>query len=541
MKTYAALLILALCPVLAAAPTTLPASLRTRIEGARSPALHWPDWHEHRTEVLAFYRLLDGHLAWSQGGIPTGQARALAARLAAADLKGLRASDYDGDRWTARMAALGTEVAQEDFDVAFTVCVLRYASALDRGRVDPVKLGQAPRGSARPGPKAAFLAELAAATDPGARLDSLEPHFQNYVGLLAQVPRYLALAQMNLPAIPAGRNPAPGRPYPGAAALATLLTALGDLSAEEAKGLTPGHYDAALGVAVQRFQLRHGLAPDGRLGARTLAQLNTPMAQRLDQLRLTLERWRWVALDPAQRLIWVNLPAFNLAALAPAGEGFKWELTMPVVVGGALEHETHVLTSKVNGIVFRPQWNVPASIVKHDILPALRHNPRYLARNGYELVRYYEDPGPVVPVSPKAIRSLAAGKLQLRQPPGKDNALGLVKITFPNNQDLYLHDSPAKAAFARTRRDVSHGCIRVQQPAELVAWILREDPAWDLDKVKAAMAADGPSRKVPVAAKVQVMLVYGTATVDGAGKVYFYQDLYGDDQELRKALDAGYP
>jgi murein L,D-transpeptidase YcbB/YkuD len=143
----------------------------------------------------------------------------------------------------------------------------------------------------------------------------------------------------------------------------------------------------------------------------------------------------------------------------------------------------------------------------------------------------------VVPQSPAAIRALAAGKLQLRQRPGGKNSLGLVKLLFPNNQDVYLHDTPAKGLFASSRRDASHGCIRVEKPAELVAWVLKDDPAWSLEKVKAAMAGGGPSVKVAVTAPVQVMIVYGTATVDGSGRVYFYDDIYGNDRRLKQALD----
>jgi murein L,D-transpeptidase YcbB/YkuD len=197
-----------------------------------------------------------------------------------------------------------------------------------------------------------------------------------------------------------------------------------------------------------------------------------------------------------------------------------------------------VLTGEINTVVFRPFWNVPPSILKHDILPALRKNPKYLVRHDLEIVRWYEDPGPVVAQTPGAIRALAAGKLQLRQRPGPNNSLGLVKLLFPNNQDIYLHDTPARGRFANARRDDSHGCIRVEKPAELVAWVLQDDPAWTLEKVKAAMAADGPSVKVAVTAPVQVMIVYGTATVDGSGRVYFYNDVYGNDGLLKKALGA---
>jgi murein L,D-transpeptidase YcbB/YkuD len=539
MRFNNALFLAAICSVVAAAPeaASMPASMRARVESARSPELRWPDWSRYRTEVREFYRRTGG-LAWVRDGAATPQARALAARMESAGLKGLDPLDYDGDRWNGRMAALATGPAQEAFDVAFTASLTRYASHLQIGRINPATLKQKVGAGAKRVPMTGLLVELASSPDPGARLDQIEPPYPGYRALLAQLPRYLELAGKPFTVFPAPRKVAPGRAYPGAGVLAERLTALGDLTAEEAKTLRPGWYDPALAEAVKSFQGRHGLQPDGLLGGKTLVQLNTPYTQRLEQIQLTLERWRWISLDPGKRLIWVNLPAFNLAALTPKEASYTWDLTCKVVVGEAFEHKTHVLTGEINTVVFRPFWNVPPSILKHDILPALRKNPKYLVRHDLEIVRWYEDPGPVVAQTPGAIRALAAGKLQLRQRPGPNNSLGLVKLLFPNNQDIYLHDTPARGRFANARRDDSHGCIRVEKPAELVAWVLQDDPAWTLEKVKAAMAADGPSVKVAVTAPVQVMIVYGTATVDGSGRVYFYNDVYGNDGLLKKALGA---
>ena len=542
MKFNKALLLAALCSVVVAAPdaASLPASMRARLESARSPESRWSDWSGYRTEVREFYRRTGG-LAWVRDGAATPQALALAARLEGAGLKGLDPLDYDGDLWAGRMAALGTGPAQEAFDVAFTASLTRYASHLQIGRIHPATLNQKVGAASKRVPMADLLVDLASAPDPGARLDQIEPPYLGYRALLAQLPRYLELAGQPFTVLSAPRRLTPGRAYAGAGLLAGRLTALGDLTAEEARTLRPGRYDPALAMAVKRFQGRHGDRPDGLLGGKTLAQLNTPYKERLEQIQLTLERWRWVALDPGKRLIWVNLPAFNLVALTPKEASYTWDLSSKVVVGEAFGHETHVLAGKVNTVVFRPFWNVPASIILHDILPALRKNSKYLARNDFEIVRGYEDPGPAVAQTPAAIRALAAGKLQLRQRPGKNNSLGLVKLLFPNSQDIYLHDTPAQGGFASLRRDASHGCIRVEKAAELAAWVLRDDPAWDLEKVKAAMAADGPSMKVAVTAPVQVMIVYATATVDGSGRIYFYNDIYGNDGSLKKALEAWRP
>lgn len=545
MKTAAALFLTALCPAALVALQTggLPASLQTRIDAARSPELRWPNWSDYRAPVAGFYQRLGGKPAWVAAGAPTPQAREAMAKLAAADLKGLNAADYDGDRWPARVAALagGGEAGLEAFDLALTVCLMRYVSDLSVGRINPSKLGQGFDRTSHKLSLPQFLGDLATAPDPGPRLEGIEPRLLPYRTLLAWLQGYLELARRPTKPLPPVRRLAPGEPYAGAAALAELLVALGDLPAEAAKALPAGSYDPVLAEAVKRFQARHGLETNAKLGPKTLAQLNTPLSHRVAQIRLTLERWRWASLDPGPRLIEVNLPAFNLSALSKKGEDYQTDLWMRVVVGDAFEHETHVLSAKLAKVVFRPYWNVPRGIVKSDILPQLRKHPKFLAQNGFEIVRWYEAPEGALPVTPKAIKALAAGTFQLRQKPGPTNALGRVKLLFPNAHEIYLHDTPTRNAFESSQRALSHGCVRVERAAELAAWALRDDPAWPLDKVKAAMEEDAPPLTVAVPGTVPVLFVYGTATVDGQGHLYFYPDLYNNDAQLQKALDAGYP
>ena len=527
-------------PALLSAPPNLPASLQTRIASARSPELRWPDWVDYRGYVKAFYQHLEGKPAWTREGVPTPQARALAAALAEADLKGLNASDYDGDRWPTRMAALSGAPALEAFDVAFTICVVRYVSDLRLGRVNPAKLDQGLSGKGR----RSFLVDaaigLTTASDPQASVAQLEPGKPAYLALEAQVPRYLELARR--PAFPFHpmRRKAPGSAYPDAQPLADLLVALGDLPAQAAGALPPGRYDPVLAAAVGRYQLRHGLVADGQLGARTLSQLRTPLSRRLAQLRLTLERWRWAERDPAPRMIVVNIPAFSLSALSAHDQGYTTDLWMRVVVGQALKHETHLLTGRMEDIIFRPTWDVPTTILKKELLPQLRRNPAMLGREDYEIIRTAGGV-PQGSATPALLKGLAAGTYRLVQKPGTHNALGHIKFLFSNPFELYLHDTPARTAFAHSRRDFSHGCVRLEHPADLAAWILGDTPGWTADKIQAEMAADGPPLKVAIPAPIQVVILYGTATLDGQGRLYFYDDLYGEDKQLAKALEAGYP
>ena len=524
-------------------PVALPASLQIRLAKAASPELRWPDWTDYRALVQACYALLGGQLAWSRGGVPTPQARAIADILGKADLKGLDADAYGGAEWSARMAALspGSGPALEAFDVAFTVSVMRYLSDLRLGRINPARLGQGFGG----GHRRAFLPEVTASLttdpEPGPRLEEGQPAFPGYRALLAQLPRYLELSRQPFKTLRPVQRLAPGNAYPEAQALASLLVALGDLSPEEAKTLPGGSYPPALAAAVTRYQARHSLAANGLLGPKTLAQLNVPLTQRLSQIRLTLERWRWAELEPSPRMILVNIPAFNLSALSATSGGYQTDFWMKVVVGKAVLHETHLLTGRMEAIIFRPTWDVPSSILVKDILPKLRKHPSLLGREGYAIVPAAGAGMPARTVTPALLKGLATGRLRLFQKPGPRNALGNVKFLFSNPFQLYLHDTPARTAFGSVRRDFSHGCIRLEHPAELATWVLQGLPGWDVDRVSAELAAEGPPFKVPIVAPIQVVLVYGTATVDGEGRIYFYDDIYGNDKQLAQALAAGYP
>jgi len=545
MNFFAAVVLVLLSPALIAAPELAgpSASLQGRIAKARSPELRWPNWTDYRPHVAEFYKRIGGRPTWVQGGVPTPQALEVAAKLARADLKGLSASAYEGDRWPARMAALSScsESELEAFDVAFTVSVMRYLSDVRLGRINPAKLAQGFDGKSRRLFLVEFAVDLTTAQNPGARMEQIEPSLPGYRALLAQIPRLLELSKRPFKPIHAVKKLAQGDTYPDAQALAELLVALVDLTPEDAKALPEGYYMPPLAAAVMRFQVRHGLDADGKLGTKTVVQLNTPFSRRLTQIRLTLERWRWVQLEPAPRMIQVNIPAFNLSALSAKGGGYQTDLWMRVVVGKALLHQTHLLAGKVDAVIFRPTWDVPRGILQHEILPKLRKHPSLLGQEGYEMVPVGGAGAAITIPTAAAVEGLATGKLRLIQKPGPRNALGHVKFLFTNSFQIYLHDTPAQTAFESSRRDFSHGCIRLEHPADLATWVLGDTPGWNAEKVKAEMAAEGSPSTVPVTSPIQVVIVYGTVTVDGTGKVYFYDDIYGNDKRLARALAAGYP
>jgi L,D-transpeptidase YcbB len=255
-------------------------------------------------------------------------------------------------------------------------------------------------------------------------------------------------------------------------------------------------------------------------------------------LQLTLERWRWLPSEFSAPPIIVNVPDFRLRALDDQN---KVSFDMRVVVGKALRTQTPVFSRDMTFVVLRPYWNVPPSILRSEIIPAIKRDRNYIAKKNYEVTT---NDGTVItsgPISDDVLGQLQKGKLAVRQKPGTSNALGLVKLMFPNEYNVYLHSTPAAELFARTRRDFSHGCIRVEKPAELAAWTLRNNPGWTLDRVQEGMNNGKDNVTLNLAKRVPVFIVYGTALAYENNEVHFYDDIYGHDAKLAQALAKGYP
>lgn len=340
--------------------------------------------------------------------------------------------------------------------------------------------------------------------------------------------------------LPATKKPVePGAHYPGILRLTRLLTLVGDLPANA----VPVHsdvdsdvYDAALVAGVKRFQSRHGLEPDGRLGKATFAQLNTPLSFRVRQLELALERWRRMPYDPSHPAIVVNLPEFRLRAF---DTGHQPALEMKIVIGKARGLRTPLLSSELDSVLFRPYWNVPFSIQRKELVPHIQRDPSYISKNDFELVT---SKGAVVSqdaVSDTLLAQLRSGTLHLRQRRGPKNSLGLIKFVFPNQYDVYMHDTPAKSLFSRARRDFSHGCIRLEKAEDLAVWVLRDESGWHQDRIEAAMQGT-ESISVKLDHPIPVMTIYVTAVVAENGEVHFFDDIYGQDAAFEKQLaEAG--
>jgi L,D-transpeptidase YcbB len=538
-------------PASSAGPQTLSpagqAYLRSLIDSGNLPGLRWPNFQKYKQDVATFYAAQGYALPWIGNMQPTAQAEAAIAILQHAEEKGLSAEDYDGSLWEERLEELRPARSQPSesdavkFDLALTISLMRYVSDLHTGRIDPQVFGIEAYISRRKYNLAQFLEQNVVHSDEVAvSLAQAEPPYPGYRRTLAALQIYrrlAAVADTGQPLPPVKKTIAPGQMYAGVPQLARFLHLVGDLPEDIQVPGGDTTYNDALVVAVKRFQDRHGLDPDGRLGANTIAEMNVPLAQRVRQIELTLERWRWLPAEYGEAPIIVNIPEFRLRAY---DKDFHVAVTMKVVVGKAYDHKTPVFMSDLQSVVFRPYWDVPISIVDAEIVPALERDPGYLQKENMDVV---DERGHAIAdqtVTSAMIAALRDGSLSVRQAPGPDNSLGLIKFEFPNVYSVYMHDTPARMLFSQSKRDFSHGCIRLENPVALADWVFRNQPGWDEEHIRAAMNGE-ETQTVKLAQPIPVLIVYGTVIVLDDGVVRFYDDLYRQDAALERALRTECP
>ena len=515
------------------------AELRAVVAAGRLADLRTADFSALRSDVADLYQR-SGYLpVWVASGEATSQAQAVIRSFQQADQKALFPEDYDDSRWHERLEKMradpeGPQAAR--FDAALTVCLMRYIRDLHFGRVNPKPGGPKLDVHGQPYDPSEFLHErVVRAPDPEAALAAVEPDSAGYRQALAMLGAYKRMAALDdgerlpVPAKPIG----PGKTYAGAPRLARLLRLLGDLPAGASLPSQADAYDGELVEAVRRFQARHGQTADGVIDAELVNALNVPLAHRVRQLELTLERWRWLPRSSSQPRIVVNLPEFRLHAFE-AGNREVFERR--IIVGGSRGRRSPVFEKTMKHVVFRPYWDVPPSIQRHEIVPHVQKDRDYLAKHHYQVVSRSGEVLSDGAVDEPTLAALAAGRARVRQKPGTVNALGLVKFVFPNDKNIYMHDTDAPNLFSRERRDLSHGCIRVQGADELAAWVLQKNPGWDLERVREAMKDGKNNVTVRLVQPVTVVIFYGTVALDPQGKVFFFQDLYGYDAELDRTL-----
>jgi len=361
---------------------------------------------------------------------------------------------------------------------------------------------------------------------------SIEPVHSDYQRLKDELNRYKAIAAHG------GWPKVPGTNYGDALKAGVTDSSVTRLRARLAvtdntlapnNALNPEHYDQQLKKAVIRFQIGHGLRADGVIGKRTLAALNVSAAERVEQIKLNLDRWRLLPRVMPANHIWVNVPQFEMTLQLDRKE----VLDMKVVVGHK-KTPTPMMHDVLEHLVFSPYWYPTRNITRGEILPAVKADPRYLEDQGFDVLLNNQ------PINPAGINwhrvTSKNLRYKFRQRPGKKNSLGDVKFIFPNNYSVYLHDSNEKHLFDNSTRAFSHGCVRVEDPESLATALLEWDSGWQRDTVSRAMAS-GRQKYVKLGQTIPVYLVYFTATVrDGVLK--FHDDLYGHDHRHTTKLKA---
>ena len=413
-------------------------------------------------------------------------------------------------------AALAAEAASQGLNLALPpmteeqtpaqrrmLAALRLARALAQGAVRPDMVQPDWTIPVPPFDAEAALQRLAASDDPLPWLRSLAPRQEDYQRLRQALALYRGFARGGWPLLPNGPLLKPGAADPRLPLLRSRLILEGDLAVNAGRSTI---FDAATQQALRRFQRRHGLAVDGRLGGATLAALNVSAEARARQIAANLERWRWLPRALPDDRIVVNAAAAGLS-LVKSGET---ALRLRVIVGTPL-HPTPVLAARVVSLLLNPPWDIPSSIAAKEIRPRARRDPDYLVREG------------IVPHG--------GG---LRQLPGPKNALGDLKFEMPNPLDVYLHDTPDKRLFDRVPRFFSHGCVRLEHPQELAMLLLQQDAAASA-RLEPAIAA-GTTRRLPVTPTIPIYVLYFTAAAEGNGTVMLYDDLYDRDAPLIAAL-----
>jgi len=514
------------------------------VDSGRNPDLRWPDFTPYKTEVAKLYETSGYSLLWVQNVRVRPQGLAVIQLLQNADAKGLDPEDYDGSRWQGRLLKLGHNPTEADlisFDTALTVSTMRYIRAIHCGRANPKEFKFELDTAGQQLPLAEFMqTQVLNASDPAAEIQKLEPPFLGYRKLLALLPVYEGYANRaegeKFPTVT--KTVRPGQPYAGVVPLGRFLQIIGDIPAGVQLDPNATVYQGALVDGVKHYQDRHGETPTGNLDARTVNELNTPPAVRIRQIKLTLERWRWLPHSFSQPPVVVNLPEYRVRAMNPDGTVAFYK---NVIIGKAYGHKSPVFEKDIQYVVFRPYWDVTPSIQRSEIVPHIQKDPTYIATHNFEVVTPQGEVVTDNQVSPEVLEGIKSLHLMVRQKPGDTNSLGLVKIIFPNPDNVYLHGTDAPELFTQDVRDFSHGCIRVQNPEDLVAWVLRNNPGWDLARVKATMNGEKNNLQVNLTTRIPVLIVYGTATVNEENQIRFFDDIYGYDAELDKALAAGYP
>ncbi|MDQ2769731.1 MAG: L,D-transpeptidase family protein [Bacteroidota bacterium] len=508
-----------------------------------------PNFQAQLVPARRFYRERGFRLGWFKNHQLVPQVKSLQVTIAKASEEGLNPKDYhinEISSMLARLEQVRTDSAkrnalEQQLDIALTGTYMKWANDYYRGIANP-RDSKDKSWMVKPNKIKLNKALLTFLGERKSRYNYYEfaPLHPEYDYLKKALAAYRAQERAGgWPTLPAGLALKPGQYSPAVAVLRKRLSGNG---ADEAANTAPTPaatsgpapstaaltYDATLVAAVKAFQQDAGLSPDGIVGGATLKQLNVPIGTRIDQLILNMERWRWLPKKFEADYLLVNIPEYTLHVIEDNKEAFN----MRVIVGKVL-HETPVFSDKMEYVVLAPYWNVPFSIIDNELRSKLVANPNYLDRLDMEVVKGYGKKATTV--DPASIDwanvTQENFKYTVRRRPGPKNDLGDVKFIFPNENDIYLHDTPHDELFSQSNRSFSHGCVRLAEPIKLATYLLRNRPEWDKQTILDTIA-NHHEKYITLKEKLPVYLVYFTAWADADGHPHFRDDIYGLDKKL---------
>lgn len=497
-----------------------------------------PQYKPFRKKIHKFYARRSYQLAWSDKGVINPHADMFINIVEHLEEEGLNPNKEEAGRLRSRYMLTSSakkpwrpEIAQlrKEIDLLLTANYFKYAKTIWKGKIDPnhEHLEWFVQGK-----KIKYGKMLDAILSNNAKTNTfieLEPVHPEYRQLKNCLYKYRTIQQKGgLPQIPANvKKLAKGDTNQQVVTLRKILFLTGDLKAASADSI----FDESLVNAVKHFQKRHGIRADGVVEAKTLKELNVPVEDRITQIIVNMERWRWVPEKIADSFLLVNIPEYKLHVY----ENNKEVWDMNVIVGKAATH-TPIFNDELEFIVMSPHWNVPQSIAVNEILPTLQKDSTFLLRQNMEIFKGGDYKNPVDPTQIDwRSQDITKFNYTFRQKPGTGNALGNVKFVFPNEYDVYLHDTPTGHLFSQDERGFSHGCIRIQEPVKLAEYLLQEDPTWNQELIKKTIYG-GEERFVKLKKKIPVYILYFTTWVDKDGNLNFRHDIYGHDKKLKDVL-----
>ncbi|MGZ5076056.1 MAG: L,D-transpeptidase family protein [Methylobacter sp.] len=514
------------------------------ITAKQHPYLMLSNFTNRTDDLDALYKMSNRQLLWLGNANAEKNISDVLDLLANAAVHGLKTKNYDTETLRQKLPSVLTLKADAYkelalYDTAVSISLLRFLHDLHYGRVNPQGINFNLKLREKKLIDLPLLIKNSLEHNTLAQLPlSVEPQLSQYQKLKQALANYRQLAA-SAPVLKLDIKDTlhPGESHPQIAELRQFLTLVGDLPEDQAAGNAgkSSLYSDAIATGVKKFQKRHGLTADGNIGKGSVSAFNTPLSYRITQLELAMERLRWLPELNVGASIIVNIPAFQLWAFDGIDQPEANIVNMRVVVGNALKAQTPVLMAEMHFIDFMPYWNVPYSIIKNEILPKLIQNRDYLEKENMELVAVFRDGEKPIAINEETMNLLKEGKLRIRQRPGGKNALGKVKFIFPNKDDVYLHDTPANALFSKSRRDFSHGCVRVANPQKLAEFALKNQDNWNTETIQMAMNTPKMQRVI-LKKPIPVLFFYTTAFFDQYDKLEFYPDIYGHDAVLLEAL-----